>query len=126
MVGVCLPELIIGIGTASGLIRSEPVGPLLLGLFWGLLLLVLAPIFLFYGHDVDPGQNDEGDDGPEPGEDPPSPAPPTGGIPLLDAEQSPVRLRGPRPALRRGFTRGRDREPARPPVRTPAGPVRVS
>jgi hypothetical protein len=117
VISVCLPELIVGVGSASGLIRSEPVAPLLLGLFWGLMVVVMAPIFLFYGHDSDPGQGDEGGYGPHPGEDPPSPTPPIGGLPLLDAEQSRQRLRGPRPATGKLRTRRRHHEPTRMPTR---------
>jgi hypothetical protein len=119
MVSVSLPEVVVAIGTTIGMIRSEPVAPLLLGLFWGLLVIVLAPIFLFYGHDVDPGQSDEGEDGPEGGEDPPSPTAPIGGLPLPNAEQSRLRLRGPRPALGSSWTRRRHHQPARRPTRVP-------
>lgn len=117
MVAVSLPEVVVGIGSSVGMIRSQPVAPLLLSLFWGLLVLVLAPIFLFYGHNVDPGPNDEGEDGPEPGEGPPSPTPPISGLPLLNAEQSRLRLRGPRPALGSTWKWRRHPEPTRTPNR---------
>ncbi len=120
MVCVSLPEVVIGIGSTVGLIRSESVAPVMLGLFWGLLVLVVAPIFLFYGHDVDPGQSDEGGEGPGPGQDPPSPTPPIGGLPLLNAEQSRLRLRGPRPAPGSTWKWRRHPEPTRPPTRMPS------
>jgi hypothetical protein len=119
MVSVSLPEVVVGIGTTFGMIHSDPVVPLLLSLFWGMLVLVLAPIFLFYGHDVGPGPADEGGDGPEPGGDPPLPTPPIGGLPLLHAEQSRLRLRGPRPALGSTWEWRRHPEPARAPTRIP-------
>ncbi|HWD84552.1 MAG TPA: hypothetical protein VG321_02295 [Solirubrobacteraceae bacterium] len=120
MVSVSLPEVVVWIGSLVGMIRSEPVVPLLLCLFWALIVLVLAPILLFYGHDVDPpGPSDEGGDGPEPGEGPPSPTPPIGGLPMLNAEQSRLRLRGPRPALGSTWKWRRHPEPARAPTRIP-------
>lgn len=119
MVSVSLPEVVVLVGTSVGLLQVDTVGPLLLSLFWGLILVVLAPVFLFYGHDVDPGQSDEGEDGPEPGEDPPSPTPPIGGLPLPHAEQSRLRLRGPRPALGRSWVARRDHRPAHTPTRMP-------
>ncbi|HWD64862.1 MAG TPA: hypothetical protein VG405_06780 [Solirubrobacteraceae bacterium] len=119
MVSVSLPELVMAVGSTVGLIRHQPVAPLLLGLFWGLIVLVMAPIFLFYGHDAGPGPNDEGEDGPEPGEDPPSPTPPRGDLPLPHAEQSRLRLRGPRPGPGRAWPRRREHEPTRVPTRAP-------
>ena len=120
MVSVSLPEVVLAIGTTFGMIRSEPVAPLLLSLFWGLLVLVLAPIFLFYGHGVDPpGSSDDGGDGPGPGHDPPSPTSPIGGLPMLNAEQSRLRLRGPRPALGSTWKWRRHPEPTRSPTRIP-------
>lgn len=119
MVSVCLPEAIVGIGSMFGLFQPAPVAPLLLGLFWGLIVLVLAPIFLFYGHDSDPGQSDDGEGGPGPGDDPPSPTPPLGGLPMLNAEQSRLRLRGPRPALGSTWTWRRHPQPTRTPTKTP-------
>lgn len=119
MVSVSLPEVVIAVGSTVGLIHYHSVAPVLLSLFWGLIVLVLAPIFLFYGHDADPGHNDEGEDGPEPGEDPPSPTPPIGDLPLPNAEQSRLRLRGPRPALGRARPRRREHAPTRTPTRVP-------
>jgi hypothetical protein len=119
MVSVSLPEVVMAIGTTVGMIRSEPVVPLLLSLFWGLLVLVLAPIFLFYGHDADPGPSDDGGDGPDPGHDPPSPTPPIGGLPMQNAEQSRLRFRGPRPALGSTWKWRRHPEPSRSPTRIP-------
>lgn len=127
IVGVSLPEVIVAGALMTGVLRSQPAGPALLSLFWDLIVLVLAPVFLFYGHDVDPGSGEEGgENGPEPGEDPPSPSPPIGGLPLAHAEQSRLRLRGPRPALGSARQPGRRRGPAREPGRSPCRvPTRV-
>lgn len=122
LLGAALPELLVIAGAAVGLVADDPAMPLLIGLMWGLTMLVLAPVLLFEG----PGQgrggsSDNGGDGPGPDDDRPSPKPPTGGLPLPDAEQSDVRLRGPG-RLKRGWgPRRRTREPGRPPAR-PAQP----
>lgn len=115
---VVLPEILVVIGAAAGFIGDQADILLLLGLFWGIVLLPLASLVLFHGPGFDPGQSDEGGDGPDSGDDRPSPPLPLGGLPLPDADQSSTRLRGPRP--RRRFKVPRRPTPERQPRRTPA------
>ena len=122
IIGVSLPELLIGLGSAAGIVHGASLLVLLLALFWGLALLPLAPLLLFHGPGFDPGQSDEGGPGPDSGDEPPSPTSPHGGLPLPDAKQSALRLRGPgrtRVVLRRSR---RACDPARAPTEVP--PVR--
>lgn len=112
---VILPDLVLGAASIAGVFGTDPSSVLLGGLGWSLALLPLAPRLLFEPPGFDPGQSDEGGGGPHSGDDRPSPPPPMGGLPLADAEQSSVRLRGPRPR-RRSLTRQR---PAREPQRSP-------
>ena len=78
--------------------------------------LLLVPILLYRPSGPPPGPS--GDDGGGPGSEPPSPAPmrPHGGIPLLDAEQSRVRVRD---HVRPPLTDRGPRRPAREPAPTP-------
>lgn len=117
VVCVCLPDLLFLGGSAIGLVGGDAVMPLLAGLLWGLLLLALAPSVLFQGPGFDPGTPPDDDGGgPGHGDDRPrTPTLPIGGLPLPDAEQSSVRLRGPRPGRR-----PLERRPAREPTRTPS------
>lgn len=118
LLAAVLPELAVLVGGAAGLVGPEPVMPLLIGLFWGLGILVLAPVLLFYGPAPGRGPSDGGSGGQGPAADPPSPTPPPiGGLPLPDAEQSVMRLRGPG-RLRRGAAPRRGApEPERSPAR---------
>jgi hypothetical protein len=115
-VGVTLPEVLVLLGATVGMVGEQMVIPLLVGLFWDLAVLALAPLLLFYGPGFDPGPSDD-DDGSGPGDGRPSPTPPIGGLPLPDAQQSAMRLRGPRRWRRTARSRRRNREPAHRPVR---------
>jgi len=109
-----LPDLVGVVARPS----EQTVGVLLwLGLAWGIMVVVLARFVLFAGERSDPGADDDGGGGPDPGDDRPTPPDPIGGIPLPDAEPSSMRLRDhppPRRALRpRRPTRPRERRPSR-------------
>jgi hypothetical protein len=88
----------------------------LLGLGWGILLLVPSRFVLFDGWGSEPGSADDDGDGPGPDDGRPTPPSPIGGIPLPDAEPSSVRIRDHRPP-RRG---ARHRRPARDRERGPS------
>ena len=87
------------------------------GFLWGLLLLVASRFVLFHRSGPDLGPGGEDGDGPDPGDDRPTPPAPIGGIPLPDAEPSSTRVRDhrpPRPARRsRRPLRERERFPSR-------------
>jgi len=116
-VAVTLPELVLECGSLAGAFRSGSFIIPLGGLMWGLALLPLASFLLFHPPGFDPGQSDEGGEGPDSGEDPPSPTPPIGGLPLPDAEQSRTRLRGARPRRPSLTPRRRVHRPERRPTR---------
>jgi hypothetical protein len=84
--------------------------------FFSAILLVPAVIFRDSGSSPSDGDGGGGGGGPPP-RPPLPPAPPRGGIPLPDAEQSSTRLRDHGRPARRGLVR---RRPAREPGRTPA------
>jgi hypothetical protein len=88
------PELTLIADYPAGLIGEHAsVAVLWGGLAWGLAAVALAPKLLFNGPSRNPGAIDDEGDGPDPGQDPPPP--PIGVAPLPDAEQVPVRTRGP-------------------------------
>ncbi len=110
---------LVGILTLLGLpVLGLAIGTALMPfLFWPAVLLV-STVF-FPGHPPAPGHGDGEDDGGGGGgpEAPRQPKPPTGGLPLPDAEPARVRLRDQhRPPL----TPARQRRPAREPQRSPA------
>ena len=80
---------------------------------------VVMPILLFHGPDLSGpfGENDDEDHGPGPGRDGPLAPRPIGGLPLPDADPSPVRARGPLPLGRSRWPRRPTREPDRRPSR---------
>lgn len=80
---------------------------------------VLMSILLFHGPDRRGpfGENDDEDHGPGPGRDGPLAPRPIGGLPLPDADPSPVRARGPLPLSRYRWPRRLTREPDRRPSR---------
>ena len=109
LVAMLLPDLVAGVLPLG----EQALFPLvLLGLAWGLLLLVPSGFVLFHRADPDPGPADDDDQGPGPGDDRPTPSAPTGGIPLADAEPSSRRIRDhDRPRrIRRPRRPGRERE----------------
>ncbi len=108
-------------GAALRVRSEEAAGELLtVCVFWVFLSPALMPILLFRWPDWrgPSGENDDEDHGPGPGpgRDGPLLPGPVGGLPLPDAEPSPVRARGPLPPRR--FRR--PRRPAREPDRRPA------
>lgn len=118
LVGVALPDLATIGGFGLGLIGDAAAVPLVMGgLMWGLALAALASFVLFYGPGSNPGPSDDGGDDFGPGDDRPRLPRPGGGIPLPDAVQSPMRLRGHPPARR--AVRPRRPEPAPRPSRSP-------
>lgn len=120
LLSVALPDLVVIGGAAVGLIADASFSLVMAGLIWGLMLVALAPCVLFRGPGSNPGPSDDGDDL-GPGDDRPPPPWPGGGIPLPDAEQSPVRLRGHASARRSAYPR----RPAHDPGRSPS-PRRLS
>jgi F0F1-type ATP synthase membrane subunit c/vacuolar-type H+-ATPase subunit K len=117
LLGIALPDLAVIGGFAVGLIADGAFSLVMAGLIWGLTLLTLAPSLLFAGRGPTPGPPDGGGDDFGPGDGwPPAPRP-RGGIPLPDAEQSPVRLRGHAPTRRPVRPRRPAREPGRAPSR---------
>jgi hypothetical protein len=93
---VPLPELVLIAGLAVGLIGEQALAGLLWGGFaWGLGLAAVSPLVLFRGPTSAPGGSDAGENGPDPPDDRPPAPRPIGGIPLPDAEQSSIRIRGP-------------------------------
>ena len=109
-----LPWLAALLGAAG---EQGTVTLLLLGLAWALLLVTLAPLLLFRGPGWDPGPSDDGGGGPGPEDDRRGPDSPIGGIPLPDADQPALRLRGPhrprRPVHPRRAAPERERRPSR-------------
>ena len=108
---VALPELVVLLGFAVGLIGEAAFSLVMCGLMWGLTLVALAPFLLFQGPRSNPGQWDDGGDDSAPENDRPTPPRPRGGIPLPDAEQSRRRLRGYSSARRAVLPRRSAREP---------------
>jgi hypothetical protein len=97
-----------------------------LGLIYLVLVLAIAFVPILLGRrGRRPGPDSDSDDGWGRGPEPPPtpPTPPRGGIPLADADQASVRLRGhaarafERPVRRRGPA-----TPARTPARRPESP----
>jgi hypothetical protein len=91
---VVLPDLVLVGGFGLGEIGKAAFPLVMLGLLWGLMLVVLAPFLLFHEPGPNAGPSDS-DGGPGPENRPPAPPLPVGWIPLPDAEQSPIRTRGP-------------------------------
>jgi hypothetical protein len=96
---------------------------LLVSAIWFFSAILLAPAVIFRDSGSSSGSDGEGEGGGGGGPPPLPlpPAPPRGGIPLPDAEQSATRLRDhDRPARRRLARRRPAREPDRTPARRPA------
>jgi hypothetical protein len=98
---------------------------MILSLAFVLILVVLALAFIRRGGSKPGPPNSEGDDGWRKGPEPPSlPLGPSGGIPLDDAAQSRMRLRG--KGRLSNHRRPRVRRPAREPDRTPVREISIS
>lgn len=110
--------MIAAVWVLFGAMELKLVSDHVLMLLWLLLVvgaLIIAPACCYRGADSAPGSSDGGGgDGP----DPLPPRGPQGGVPLLDARQSDVRVRDrTRPKLYRPGPRRAAREPARVPTR---------
>lgn len=109
---IVLPELVAVVAPVG---EQTVVTLILLGLGWGILLLVPSRFVLFHGWGFDPGSADDDGDGPGPEDERPTPPSPIGGIPLPDAEPSSARVRDHRPPRRAARHRRPARERERPP-----------
>lgn len=114
VIAIVLPELAAVVAPVG---EQTLVTLILLGLGWGILLLVPSWSVLFHGWGQDPGSADDDGEGPGPEDGRPTPRSPIGGIPLPDSEPSSARVRDhrpPRQALRpRRPARERERSPLR-------------
>jgi hypothetical protein len=113
--GIVIAIVLPGLVALAVPVREQTVA-MLIGLGWGILLLVPSWFVLFQGWGLDPGSADDGD-GPGPEDARPTPPSPIGGIPLPDAEPSSARVRDHRPTTwpvpPRRPVRERDRSVAR-------------
>jgi hypothetical protein len=115
---VMLPELVLIAGCAASVFDDHTVTALLwAGLLWGGASATLAPRLLFHRPGPSRGP-DDGPNGHDPDDQPPSPPQPDGGIPPPDARQPASRTRGDH----RG---GRTAHPRRPVHRPRRAPSRV-
>jgi hypothetical protein len=113
---VMLPELILIAGSGARVFDDQTVTVLLwAGLVWGGATATVTPLLLFHRPGPSPG-SDDGPDGPDPDDEPPSPRRPDGGIPLPDARQPAIRTRGDH----RGRRATHPRRPVHPPRRAPS------
>jgi hypothetical protein len=113
VIAIVLPELV---AVVAPLGEQTSVTLIVLGLGWGILLLVPSCFVLFDGWGFDPGSTDHDDEGPGPDDGRPTPPGPIGGIPLPDAEPSSARIRDHRPPRRAARPRRPDRERERSPL----------
>jgi hypothetical protein len=113
VIAIVLPELAAVVAPVD---EQTVVTLILVGLGWGILLLVPSRFVLFHGWGFDPGSADDDGDGPGPEDERPTPPSPLGGIPLPDAEPSSARVRDHRPPRRAARPRRPARERERPPV----------
>ncbi len=107
-------------GAALRVLSEQAVGELLTVCVLSVFVSpVLMLILLFHGPDRSgpSGENDDEDHRPGPGEDGPLAPGPIGGLPLPDADPSPIRARGPLPPRRLRSPRRATREPDRRPTR---------
>ncbi|MGZ4350884.1 MAG: hypothetical protein ACXVRX_10215 [Solirubrobacteraceae bacterium] len=91
------PPVVLMTGAELRVLGEQAVGELLLVCVFSVFVApVLMPILLFEGLDRRGpfGETDDEDDGPGPGRDGPVAPRPVGGLPLPDADPSPVRARG--------------------------------
>jgi F0F1-type ATP synthase membrane subunit c/vacuolar-type H+-ATPase subunit K len=113
------PAVVLIVGLAFRVLGEQAVGELLAVCVLSVFVSpVLMPVLLFPWPDRrgSSGENDDEGHGPGPGGDGPLAPRPTGGVPLPDAEPSPVRARGPLPLAPFRWPR----RPAREPDRTPS------
>jgi hypothetical protein len=114
------PAVVLIAGAALRVRSEQAAGELLtVCVFWVFLSPALMPILLFHWPDRrgPSGENDDEDHGPGPSRDGPLAPRPIGGLPLPDADPSPVRARGPLPPRRFRWPRRPTREPGRRPSR---------
>jgi hypothetical protein len=112
VIAIMLPELAAVVAPVG---EQTFVMLTLLGLAWGILLLVPSWLVLFQGWGLDPGSGDDDGEGPGPEDERPPPPSPIGGIPLPEAEPSSARVRDHRPRRRAARPRRAARERERPP-----------
>lgn len=110
---ILLPSLVASLAP----MHEQTAGIVLaLAFVWGILLLASSRFVLFHGGGSDPGPDGEDGEGPDSGDDRPTPPAPIGGIPLPDTEPSLRRVRDHRPPRRAS----RPRRPTRPRERIPS------
>jgi hypothetical protein len=114
------PAVVLIAGAALRVLGEQAVGELLAVCVLSVFVSpALMPILLFLGPDPrgPSGENDDEGHGPGPGRDGPLAPQPIGGLPLPDADPSPVRARGALPLSRFRWPRRPTREPDRRPSR---------
>ncbi len=120
MVIQATPAVVLIAGAALRVLSEDAVGELLTVCVFSIFLSpALMPVLLFEWPDREgpSTDNDDDDHGPGPGRDGPLAPRPFGGLPLPDAEPSPLRARGPLPQGRFRWPRRPAREPDRRPSR---------
>jgi hypothetical protein len=112
------PAVVLIAGAALRVLGEQAVGELLAVCVLSVFVSpALMPILLFVGPDRRGPSGENDDEGPGPGRDGPLAPRPIGGLPLPDADPSPVRARGPLPLSRVRWPRRPTREPDHRPSR---------